>query len=123
MRYVFIFLSLMMMFVLTACGGNKYDNAINSIIDQYRGQKEKAYEDDEIKRDNALVRVFEDGRYIQIAFHTKNSERDYYPYIYYEKLGENYERMSDMPPDGTGDRLGLDGKNPDYEEAKGKETK
>ncbi|MED2942851.1 cystatin-like fold lipoprotein [Bacillus swezeyi] len=123
MRNVFIFLSLMMMFVLAGCGGNKYDDAINNIIDQYQDKTEKAYEDDQIKRDNALVMVYDGGKYIQIAFYNKNSERDYYPYVYYEKLGDKYEEMNNMPPDGTGDRLGLDEKTPDYEEVKGKETK
>lgn len=36
----------MMLFVLGACGGNKYDDAINSIIDRYKKQSERVYEDD-----------------------------------------------------------------------------
>lgn len=44
-------------------------------------------------------------------------------YDYYEKLGDSYEEMSDMPGSGEGDRLGLDIKTPDYEEVKGNETK
>ncbi|QNU06727.1 cystatin-like fold lipoprotein [Peribacillus butanolivorans] len=44
-------------------------------------------------------------------------------YYYYEKLGNSYEEMSEMPGSGEGDRLGLDMKKPDYEEVKGKETK
>ncbi|MDQ1852703.1 cystatin-like fold lipoprotein [Bacillus stercoris] len=122
MKNLFIFLSLMMMFVLTACGGNKYDDAIDEVINQY---KEKQDDSDPIyKRDNALVRVYDGGKYIQFAFYLpKDSFRELTSYTYYEKVGYKYQEMDDMPMNGENDRLGLSRKTPDYEEAKGEKTK
>ncbi|MCY8057820.1 DUF4467 domain-containing protein [Bacillus spizizenii] len=123
MKNLFIFLSLTMMFVLTACGGNKYDDAIDDVINQY-----KEYKGDDtrinVSRDNSIVRVYDGGKYIQFAFYMPdNSSRELTTFKYYEKLGDEYKEMSNMPGNGENDRLGLSKKTPDYEEAKGKETK
>ncbi|CUB20518.1 hypothetical protein BN2127_JRS9_02863 [Bacillus subtilis] len=123
MKNLFIFLSLMMMFVLTACGGNKYNDAIDDVINQY-----KEYKGDDTKinvsRANSIVRVYDGGKYIQFAFYMPDdSSRELTTFKYYEKLGDEYKEMSDMPGNGENDRLGLSKKTPDYEEAKGKETK
>ncbi|MCY9233181.1 DUF4467 domain-containing protein [Bacillus spizizenii] len=123
MKNLFIFLSLMMMFVLTACGGNKYDGAIDDVIYQY-----KEYKGDDtrinVSRANSIVRVYDGGKYIQFAFYMPDdSSRELTTFKYYEKLGDEYKEMSDMPGNGENDRLGLSKKTPDYEEAKGKETK
>ncbi|PAC95405.1 cystatin-like fold lipoprotein [Bacillus paralicheniformis] len=123
MKNLFIFLSLMMMFVLTACGGNKYNDAIDDVINQY---KEYKGDDTRIKvsRANSIVRVYDGGKYIQFAFYMPDdSSRELTTFKYYEKLGDEYKEMSDMPGNGENDRLGLSKKTPDYEEAKGKETK
>ncbi|MDA1478028.1 cystatin-like fold lipoprotein [Bacillus changyiensis] len=123
MKRIFIFLSIIMIFVLAGCGGNKYDDAIDSTINQYKEHLKKeglTYSD--VKRNNAIVRVFDEGKYIQFAFYLKDHSRKLSPYIYYEKLGDTYERMKRMPGNGERDRLGLDRKKPDYEEVKGKET-
>ncbi|CUB31560.1 DUF4467 domain-containing protein [Bacillus inaquosorum] len=123
MKNLFIFLSLMMMFVLTACGGNKYNDAIDDVINQY-----KEYKGDDtrinVSRANSIVRVYDGGKYIQFAFYMPDdSSRELTTFKYYEKLGDEYKEMSDMPGNGENDRLGLSKKTPDYEEAKGKETK
>ncbi|KFI04996.1 hypothetical protein JN25_00440 [Bacillus sp. BSC154] len=123
LKNLFIFLSLTMMFVLTACGGNKYDDAIDDVINQY-----KEYKGDDtrinVSRDNSIVRVYDGGKYIQFAFYMpNNSSRELTTFKYYEKLGDEYKEMSNMPGNGENDRLGLSKKTPDYEEAKGKETK
>lgn len=123
LKNLFIFLSLMMMFVLTACGGNKYNDAIDDVINQY-----KEYKGDDTKinvsRANSIVRVYDGGKYIQFAFYMPDdSSRELTTFKYYEKLGDEYKEMSDMPGNGENDRLGLSKKTPDYEEAKGKETK
>ncbi|MCA0102969.1 cystatin-like fold lipoprotein [Bacillus velezensis] len=123
MKNLFIFLSLMMMFVLTACGGNKYNDAIDDVINQY-----KEYKGDDtrinVSRANSIVRVYDGGKYIQFAFYMPDdSSRELTTFKYYEKLGNEYKEMSDMPGNGENDRLGLSKKTPDYEEAKGKETK
>ncbi|AFI27068.1 lipoprotein [Bacillus sp. JS] len=123
LKNLFIFLSLMMMFVLTACGGNKYNDAIDDVINQY-----KEYKGDDtrinVSRANSIVRVYDGGKYIQFAFYMPDdSSRELTTFKYYEKLGDEYKEMSDMPGNGENDRLGLSKKTPDYEEAKGKETK
>ncbi|UQZ49010.1 DUF4467 domain-containing protein [Bacillus sp. PK3-037] len=123
MKNLFIFLNLMMMFVLTACGGNKYDESIDDVISQYKEYKGNDTEIS-IKRENAVVKVFDGGKYIQLAFYMpKGSSRELTTYKYYEKLGDKYEKMTGMPGNGENDRLGLSKKTPDYEEVKGEETK
>lgn len=121
-KRIFIFLSFIMLFVLSACGGNKYDEAIDSVINQEKNWHVKEGLDTKIiTRDNAIIRVYDGGKYIQVAYYMDDSELT--SYDYYEKLGDSYEEMSDMPGSGEGDRLGLDKKTPDYEEVKGNETK
>ncbi|MCY8518631.1 hypothetical protein MOE45_15585 [Bacillus atrophaeus] len=44
-------------------------------------------------------------------------------FSYYEKLSDDYKRLEVMPITAENDCLGLSEKTPDYEEAKGKETK
>ncbi|USP95500.1 DUF4467 domain-containing protein [Bacillus vallismortis] len=124
LKNLFIFLSLIMMFVLTACGGNKYDESIDDVISQYKEEREVNNPNYEIARDNALVKVFEGGKYIQVAFYTpKDSNDELSSFSYYEKQGDEYIRLKDMSRTGENDRLGLSKKTPDYEESKGKETK
>ncbi|MEG7379703.1 cystatin-like fold lipoprotein [Bacillus subtilis] len=123
MKNLFILLSLMMMFFLTACGGNKYDDTIDNVTNQY-----KEYKGDDtrvnVSRANSIVRVYDGGKYIQFAFYMPDdSSRELTTFKYYEKLGDEYIEMSDMPGNGENDRLGLSKKTPDYEEAKGKKTK
>ncbi|MEC0592089.1 cystatin-like fold lipoprotein [Bacillus inaquosorum] len=125
LKNLFIFLSLMMMFVLTACGGNKYDDAINEVIDlDKKSAKELGADTSIYTRENALIRVYDGGKYIQVAFYLpEDHSRELSPYDYFEKLGDKYEEMDSMPGNGENDRLGLSKKTPDYEEAKGEETK
>ncbi|WP_045927031.1 cystatin-like fold lipoprotein [Bacillus siamensis] len=125
MKNLFIFLNIFAVLLLTACGDSKYDNAINEVIKQEKkARKEMRADSDEYKRDNAIIRVYDDGKYIQLAFYQpEESSRKLTTYSYYEKLGDSYEEMAHMPGDGDGDRLGLYKKTPDYEEVKGKETK
>ncbi|MBG9805897.1 hypothetical protein ABD69_04205 [Bacillus subtilis] len=80
------------------------------------------YDTDDVKRDNAVIRVYDGGKYIQLAFYNDGS-LNYSTYDYYEKMGNDYEEMEHMPATGEHDRLGLYKKTPDYEEVKGKETK
>nr|WP_240939715.1 cystatin-like fold lipoprotein [Bacillus tequilensis] len=113
------------MLLLTACGGSKYDNAINEVIKQEKkARKEMRAASDEYKRDNAIIRVYDDGKYIQLAFYQpEESSRKLTTYSYYEKLGDSFEENAHRPGGGDGDRLGLYKKTPGYEEVKGKETK
>lgn len=93
---------------------------INEVMKQEKKvRKEMRADSDEYKRDNAKIRVYDDGKYIQLAFYQPEETA----YSYYEKLGDSYEEMAHMPGDGDGDRLGLYKKTPDYKEVKGKETK
>ncbi|MFL6979855.1 cystatin-like fold lipoprotein [Bacillus inaquosorum] len=125
LKNLFIFLSLMMMFVLTACGGNKYDDAINEVIDlDKKSAKESGADTSIYTRENALIRVYDGGKYIQVAFYLpEDHSRELSPYDYFEKLGDKYEEMDSMPGNGENDRLGLSKKTTDYEEVKGEETK
>ncbi|MCY8209576.1 DUF4467 domain-containing protein [Bacillus subtilis] len=125
LKNLFIFLSLMMMFVLTACDANKYDDAINEVIDlDKKSAKESGADTSIYTRENALIRVYDGGKYIQVAFYLpEDHSRELSPYDYFEKLGDKYEEMDSMPGNGENDRLGLSKKTPDYEEAKGEETK
>ncbi|WP_412055526.1 cystatin-like fold lipoprotein [Bacillus inaquosorum] len=125
MKNLFILLSLMLMFVLTACGGNKYDDAINEVIDlDKKSAKESGADTSIYTRENALIRVYDGGKYIQVAFYLpEDHSRELSPYDYFEKLGDKYEEMDSMPGNGENDRLGLSKKTPDYEESKGEETK
>ncbi|MCC8304769.1 MULTISPECIES: cystatin-like fold lipoprotein [Bacillus] len=118
-------MSVTFILLLTACGGSKYDNAINEVMKQEKKvRKEMRADSDEHKRDNAIIRVYDDGKYIQLAFYQpEESSRRLTAYSYYKKLGDSYEEMAHMPGDGDGDRLGLYKKTPDYKEVKGKETK
>lgn len=52
-----------------------------------------------------------------------DSSRELTTFKCYEKLGDEYKEMSDMPGNGENDRLGLSKKTLDYEEPKGKEAK
>lgn len=124
-KRIFIFLSLITIFVLSACGGNKYDEAIDNVINQEKKWYEKeGLDTKEITRDNAIIRIYDGGKYIQFAFYQMDdSDSELTSYVYYEKLGDSYEEMSEMPGSGEGNRLGLDMKKPEYEEVKGKETK
>ncbi|MGF9749564.1 MULTISPECIES: cystatin-like fold lipoprotein [Bacillus] len=125
MKNLFIFLNIFAVLLLSACGGSKYDNAINEVIKQEKkARQEMRADSDEYKRDNAVIRVYDNGKYIQLAFYQpKDKSRKLTTYSYYEKLGDSYEAMSDMPGTEGRDRLGLYKKTPDYEEVKGKETK
>lgn len=124
LKRTFIFLSLIVIFVLSACGGNKYDETIDKVINQeIKDTKEDGMSTEGLTRDNAIIRVYDGGKYIQFAFYMDDQDRELTPYYYYEKLGDSYEEMSEMPGSGEGDRLGLDMKKADYEEVKGKETK
>ncbi len=97
------------MLLLTACGGSKYDNAINEVIKQEKkARKEMRADSDEYKRDNTIIRVYDDGKYIQLAFYQpEESSRKLTTYSYFEKLGDSYEEMAHMPGNEDGDRLGL----------------
>ncbi|WP_240683060.1 cystatin-like fold lipoprotein [Bacillus velezensis] len=110
---------------LTACGGSKYDNAINEVMKQEKKvRKEMRADSDEHKRDNAIIRVYDDGKYIQLAFYQpEESSRRLTAYSYYEKLGDSYEEMAHMPGDGDGNRLGLYKKTPDYKRLKARKQK
>ncbi|MCY8949621.1 cystatin-like fold lipoprotein [Bacillus atrophaeus] len=124
MKNLFVFLSITMVLLLTACGGNKYDDAINDVISQ-----EKKYHEEEgldtknIKREKSIVSVYDGGKYIKIAYYLNEAKEKISSYDYYEKLGDKYKEMEHMPGSGEGDRLGLYKKTPEYEEVKGKETK
>ncbi|KUF26845.1 cystatin-like fold lipoprotein [Bacillus sp. G1(2015b)] len=123
MKNLFISLNIVAFLLLTACGGNKYDDAIDNVIKKYKHSLiESGYDTEEVERDNALVRVYDGGKYIKFVFYNDGS-LNYTSYIYYEKMGDDYEEMANMPANGDGDRLGLYMKTPDYEEVKGKETK
>lgn len=62
----FIFLSLMMMFVLTACGGN---NAINEVIDlDKKNAKELGADTSIYTRENALIRVYDGESIFKLLF-------------------------------------------------------
>lgn len=88
-------------------------------------RKEIRADSDEYKRGNAIIRVYDDGKYIQLAFYLpeESSRKSWLLILYYEKLGDSYEEMTHMPGDSDGDRLGLYKKTPDYKEVKSKETK
>ncbi|MEC1264177.1 cystatin-like fold lipoprotein [Bacillus subtilis] len=119
-----LYFCLVLVTFLAACGGNKYDDAIDKVISQYKEEREANNPNYEITRDNALVKVFDGGKYIQVAFYTpKDSHDELSSFSYYEKQGDEYTRLEDMSRTGENDRLGLSKKTPDYEESKGKETK
>lgn len=125
MKNLFIFLSISAILLLTACGGNKYDDAINDVIKQEKKtRKETNIDSDEYKRENSIVRVYNNGKYIQLAFYKpEDNYKKLTAFSYYERLGDSYEELTHMPVDGDQDRLGLYKKTPYYEEVKGKETK
>ncbi len=59
-------MSVTFILLLTACGGSKYDNAINEVMKQEKKvRKEMRADSDEYKRDNAIISVYDDGKYIQ----------------------------------------------------------
>ncbi|ASB51883.1 uncharacterized protein SRCM100730_02723 [Bacillus velezensis] len=63
-------MSVTFILLLTACGGSKYDNAINEVMKQEKKvRKEIRADSDEYKRGNAIIRVYDDGKYIQLAFY------------------------------------------------------
>lgn len=121
LKRIFIFLNLIIIVVLSACGGNKYDEAIDNVINLEKKDREKdGLDAKEITRDNAIIRVYSGGKYIQVAYNI--DETDSKLYYYYEKLGDSYQEMSKMPGSGEDDRLGLDKKTPDYEEIRGEQV-
>ncbi len=69
-----------------------------------------------------MVKVFDGGKYIQVAFYTpKDSNDELSSFSYYEKQGDEYIRLEDLSRTGENDRLGLSKKTPEYEEDKGEE--
>nr|WGD74599.1 cystatin-like fold lipoprotein [Bacillus subtilis] len=123
-RFYFSSITNTAILLLTACGGNKYDDAINDVIKQEKKtRKETNIDSDEYKRENSIVRVYNNGKYIQLAFYKpEDNYKKLTAFSYYEKLGDSYEELTHMPVDGDQDRLGLYKKTPDYEEDKGKKT-
>ncbi|WP_239813061.1 cystatin-like fold lipoprotein [Bacillus atrophaeus] len=64
------------------------------------------------------------GRYIKVDFYMpEDLNVELSSFSYYVKLGDEYKRLEVTPITGENDCLGLSKKTPDYEEAKGKETK
>ncbi|OIK19770.1 cystatin-like fold lipoprotein [Bacillus amyloliquefaciens] len=124
MKNLFIFLNIFSVLLLTAYGGNKYGDAIDNVIKKYKNSLiEDRYDTDDVKKDNAVIGVYDGGKYIQLAFYNDGS-LNYSTYDYYEKIGNGYEEMEHMPATGEYDRLDLlYKKTPDYEEVKGKGTK
>lgn len=73
LKNLFIFLSLIMMIILTAYGGNKYDDAIDEVIGlEKKKDKKYGFDTEGMERENAIVRVFDGGKYIQLGFYTDN---------------------------------------------------
>lgn len=59
----------MMLFVLTACGGNKYDDAINEVIDlDKKSAKESGADTSIYTRENALIRVYDGESIFKLLF-------------------------------------------------------
>ncbi|SCC39371.1 protein of unknown function with cystatin-like fold [Fictibacillus enclensis] len=101
-----------------------FSKRIDKVINQeIKHTKDEGMSTEAMTRDNAIIRVYDGGKYIQLAFYMDDPDRELTPYYYYEKFGDSYEEMSGMPGSGEGDRLGFYKKAPDYEEVKGKETK
>ncbi|QUN10076.1 cystatin-like fold lipoprotein [Bacillus sp. 7D3] len=47
-----------------------YDHAINNVIKKYKTSlSERGRDTDDVKRGNAVIRVYGGGKYIQIAFY------------------------------------------------------
>ncbi|MED4801463.1 cystatin-like fold lipoprotein [Bacillus atrophaeus] len=89
---------------------------MDNVIKKYKTSlSERGRDTDDIKRDNAVIRVYDGGKYIQFAFYNDGS-LNYSSYDYYDK-------MEHMTATGEYDRLGLYKKTPDYEEVKDKQTK
>lgn len=62
LKNLFIFLNIFAVLLLTACGGNKYDDAIDNVIKKYKNSLiEDGYDTDDVKRDNAVIRVYDGG--------------------------------------------------------------
>lgn len=84
-------LMLMLLMSLVACGGSKYDGAIDKVIAQDKEawmsiNMDKAAK--ELDRDTADIRVYDDGKYIYLGF-GKNHES------YYKRLSDgSYEGAS-----------------------------
>ncbi|WP_237562763.1 hypothetical protein [Bacillus velezensis] len=66
-------------------------------------------------------RKIDGEKYIQLGFYTDYPNREIAPYSHYEKPG-SYKELDHIPGNGENDRLGSK-KIPDYEEARGEETK
>ncbi|WP_049627937.1 hypothetical protein [Bacillus sp. JFL15] len=62
-------LSVTFILLLTACGGSKYDNAINEVMKQEKKvRKVMRADSDEYKRDNAIICVYDDGSIFSLRF-------------------------------------------------------
>ncbi|KKI85319.1 hypothetical protein [Shouchella clausii] len=103
---VFFFLIL-----ASACAkGNEYNDLIDEAIEFHQNDHFRGEED---SRDNADVTVWDNGRYIRIAFIDQegNKVRE----RFFEKVGGNFEELKQYEGES------LMSKKPDYQEQMGEE--
>lgn len=93
-RWVYLLISVLSIFVLTSCGSNKYNEAVDNAFkygkENLYGKKEKA----QMKRENSEVWVFDKGKYIEIDFPSKDVDNKPFTWKEYYALNSKGEYES-----------------------------
>ncbi|CAM4026640.1 hypothetical protein LIBO111022_00815 [Listeria booriae] len=111
-------LGLMLMFLvsLVACGGSKYDEVIDKVVAQDKKSMSSNYMSDiadELNRKTADVKVYDDGKYIELKFGKNNYES------FFKRMSDgSYEEASYDDKEYVKEDAKLE-----YEEKNGREVK
>lgn len=98
-RSLLIALTLTVSFMLTACGGNSYDDEIESVIEIENEDLEKDSVETDIdtleRNDIEEVNVYNDGEYIELLYVIRGNSDTASPVYKYDKDISEYIRYTD----------------------------
>jgi|SRR5699024_7644093 len=97
-RSLLIALALTVSFMLTACGGNSYDDEIDSVIELENEELEKASVETDVdtleRNDLEEANVFNDGEYIELIYVTRGNSDTSSPVYKYDEDVSEYVRYN-----------------------------
>ncbi|MFJ7364618.1 cystatin-like fold lipoprotein [Peribacillus frigoritolerans] len=93
-----LFMLFILMFVLTACGGNEHDNAIDSVVKQKRNLLNSMRDDvsdftQNLSREDCTIEVYNEGKYIKVYYPLTDSVTKKPPHCINEELMKNIKKI------------------------------
>lgn len=87
----------MLMFVLTACGGNEHGNAIDSVVKQKRNLLNSMRDDESdftqnLSREDCTIEVYNEGKYIKVYYPLTDSSDEKTSTLYQRGADEEYKK-------------------------------